>query len=75
MCLYKRMLIISITMCIDLWKTAFFRDKYSFSSWDLSQILLSFMEKFKTGVGCKRLTEGTRANSNSNGDQSNFLGN
>ena len=33
------------------------------------------MEKFKTGVAYKRLTYKTRANSNLNADQSNFLAN
>ena len=52
-----------------------FRDKYSFSSYVLSRILLSFMENFKTGLAYKRLTYKARANSNLNAYQSNFLAN
>ena len=52
-----------------------FRDKYSFSSYVLSRIVLSFLDNFKTDVAYKRLTYKTRANSNLNADQSNFLTN
>ena len=52
-----------------------FRDKYFFSSYVLSLILLSLMENFKTGGAYKRLTKKTRANSNLKADQSNFLAN
>ena len=40
-----------------------FRDKCSFSSYLLSQILPSFMESFKTGVAHKSLTYKIRASS------------
>ena len=40
-----------------------FRDKHSFSSDLLSQILPSFMESFKTGVARKNLTYKKRASS------------
>ena len=56
-------------------KNSLFREKYSFSSYVLSRILLSFMEKFTTGVADKKLTYKTHANSNFNGDQSTFLAN
>ena len=56
-------------------ENCFFRDKYSFSSQLLSGILLSFMENFKAGVAYKRLTYRTRANSDLDADESNFLAN
>ena len=51
-----------------------FRDKY-YVSYVLSRVVFSFMENFKTDVAYKRLTYKTRANSNLNADQSNFLTN
>ena len=74
MYLYKRMLIISLTEHKSM-ENCLFRDEYCFSSYVLSPILLSFVENFKNGVAYKRLTYKTRANSNLDPHQSNFLAN
>ena len=73
--LYKTMLILSITitMCINLWKTVCSEINIPF----LLKFCLGyyFLENFKTDVAYKRLTYKTCANSNLNADQSNFLAN
>ena len=65
------MLIVSITMCPNLWKAVCSETNIPF----LLKSYLGYYLALKIGVACKRLTYKIRANSNFNADQSNFPAN
>ena len=71
MYLYKIMLIVSITMCLNLWKAVCSETNIPF----FRKFYLGYYFALKIGVACKRLTYKIRANSNFNTDQSNFPAN